>query len=244
MNPLVELESFYIATRRQAESGMMPVDEAVSLVNARTITDAAGVIWRVDVNASTPTKAAFLSGFPGQEPRPSDPSSFAASTNQQAPQVPPSGSYQMAQPYSGVPPQAPQPLAPIQRGPQPTQPQKKESKEPRAGRLSGIVSAVSEKFAVTPKMVTALVGLFVVLAAAYAFIKMRSGSDEPAGQTTVPTSSVASTTSTVLVPSTPPPTSPPETTAPPETVPQETTIPPLAPPGSDQTTETIPSFNP
>jgi len=118
VNPLVELESFYVATRRQAENGMMPVDEAVQLVNSRKITDAAGVVWVVDVNASTQTKAAFLAGFPGQEPRPADPSSFAANPNQNATPSP-SGSYQMAQPFTGVPSQPAAPLAPLQKQAQP-----------------------------------------------------------------------------------------------------------------------------
>ena len=209
MNPLVELESFYVATRRQAENGMMPVDEAVQLVNSRKITDAAGVVWVVDVNASTQTKAAFLAGFPGQEPRPADPSSFAANPNQNATPSP-SGSYQMAQPFTGVPSQPAAPLAPLQKQAQPAPAKEKRSS---SGKLSGVLSSVADRFAVTPKMVTALVGLFVVLAAAYAFLKMSSGSDEPAKSTNVSTT-VITTTSTVLVPSTPATTTPVEKTPP------------------------------
>ena len=209
MNPLVELESFYVATRRQAENGMMPVDEAVQLVNSRKITDASGVVWVVDVNASTQTKAAFLAGFPGQEPRPADPSSFAANPAQSSASSP-SGSYQMAQPFTGVPSQPSSPLAPLQK-----QAPVASSKVKRSlpGKITGALSSVADRFAVTPKMVTALVGLFVVLAAAYAFLKMRSGSDEPAKPATVPTTAIATTT-TALVPSTSPTTPPVETTPP------------------------------
>ena len=112
MTPLDELEKFYVELRGQAERQEIPVQQAMSTLQQKTVTDAAGVTWVVDPRRSTPTQAAFLSCSPGAQFLPAERSSFAQ--NFQAAQP----GYQMA-PMPGSMPPMPGAPAPMPGAPQP-----------------------------------------------------------------------------------------------------------------------------
>lgn len=253
MTPLDELEKFYVELRGQAERQEIPVQQAMSTLQQKTVTDAAGVTWVVDPRRSTPTQAAFLSCSPGAQFLPAERSSFAQ--NFQAAQP----GYQMAPMPGSMPPMpgapAPMPGAPAPMpgyAPQPTagpKPGKKvkqiKERAPRAS-IKDRLPSFGDGFSLSPRNITLLVVAFLLLAAVFAFFKMRGSEVAP------PTSVITPGTEVTTLP----PTDPSGTTAPVQTTPPTgETLPtvPVTPvpsvpspdqatsiPGPDQATSTVP----
>ena len=225
MTSLDELEKFYVELRGQAERQEIPVQQAMSTLQQKTVTDAAGVTWVVDPRRSTPTQAAFLSCSPGAQFLPAERASFAQ--NFQSAQ----SGYQMA-PMPGSMPPMPGAIAPMPGyAPQPTAGAKtgKKVKQPkeRAPRtsLKDRLPSFGDGFSLSPRNITLLVVAFLLLAAGFAFLKMRGSEESPPTSVITPGSEVTSTQ----------PTDPSGTIAPVQTsVPTGDTLPtvPVTPPPS------------
>ena len=86
MHPLQELELFYLDIRRQVEANQLQPDTGMNMVTERRVVDAAGVMWGVNVQQSSATRAAFLCAYPGQPPQVGDPSRFALAQQPAPPQ--------------------------------------------------------------------------------------------------------------------------------------------------------------
>lgn len=239
MTPLDELENFYVDLRGKAERQEIPVQQAMSMLQQKTVVDAAGVTWVVDPRRSTPTQAAFLACSPGMQFLPAERSSFAQ--NFQAAQP----GYQMA-PMPGVMPPAPGAPAPMPGyGPQPApdskpgkQKKQKHTKE-RAPRMSikDRIPSFGDGFSLSPRNITILVVAFLLLAAGFAFLKMRGSDEAPPTSVITPGSEVTPT-----APGDPSSTTAPGQTTPPtgETLPTVPVTPPPSVPTPDQATS-IPS---
>ncbi len=244
MTPLDELEKFYVELRGQAERQEIPVQQAMSTLQQKTVTDAAGVTWVVDPRRSTPTQAAFLSCSPGAQFLPAERSSFAQ--NFQAAQP----GYQMA-PMPGAMPPMPGTMAPMPGAPAPmpgyapqppagSKPGKKvkqpKEREPR-GSIKDRLPSFGDGFSLSPRNITLLVVAFLLLAAGFAFLKMRGSEDAPPTSVITPGAEV-----TTLPPVDPSGTTAPvQTTAPTgETLPTVPVTPPPSIPTPDQATS-IPS---
>lgn len=235
MHPLQELEQFYVDIRRQVETGQLPADQGLGMVRTRTVTDAAGTTWSVDLDPqrSTSQRAAFLAAQPGSQPAPADASSFAfaAPVQSQAP-IPAQGGFtltaQSPQNYTNsasAPVFAPERLdaPPAQKGKMKPAKKQKPMKEPKlkgSGRLSGLSDTFSN-WKLSPRVIIVLVGVFLLIAAAFLFL---GGSDSPSPTPT------ASTTTAALV-TTPSPASAP-TSVPTSDVPAPVTDPSLTAPVS------------
>ena len=232
MTPLDELEKFYVELRGQAERQEIPVQQAMSTLQQKTVTDAAGVTWVVDPRRSTPTQAAFLSCSPGAQFLPAERSSFAQ--NFQAAQP----GYQMA-PMPGSMPPMPGAPAPMPGAPQPTagpKPGKKVKQIKERGPRTSIkdrLPSFGDGFSLSPRNITLLVVAFLLLAAVFAFFKMRGS--EVAPPTSVITPGVEVTT---LPPTDQSGTTAPVQTTPPtgETLPTVPVTPPPSTPTPDQAT--------
>lgn len=249
MHPLQELELFYLDVRRQVDARQLPPQEGLKMVNERGVTDAAGVVWRVDVQRSSSERAAFLCAVAGQAPLPGDPSRFAFAQPSTTPSpaagnTPPAGfpgGYQLGAVGSGpsaggIPGMSQMPAAggvpPMSRQTAPTaaseeskkSKRQKKEKQPREG---GRLASLTGGFELTPRVITGLVIAFVVLTVAFMFFKMKGGST--AASKTSPT-----TTAIAIVQ----PTQLPTTTLPAESVETTTTLPAADP------TATAPSTAP
>ena len=210
MHPLQELEQFYVDIRRQVETGQLPADQGLGMVRTRTVTDAAGTTWSVDLDPqrSTAQRAAFLAAQLGSQPSPADASSFAfaAPVQSQAP-IPAQGGFtltaQAPQNYTSSAPTtvfAPERLdaPPAQKGKLKPAKKQKAMKEPKlkepklkgSGRLSGLSDTFSN-WKLSPRVIIVLVGVFLLIAAAFLFL---GGSDSPSPTPITSTTTAASVT--------------------------------------------------
>lgn len=249
MTPLDELENFYVDLRGKAERQEIPVQQAMSMLQQKTVMDAAGVTWVVDPRRSTPSQAAFLACSPGAQFLPAERSSFAQNFQAAQPgyqMAPMPGSMPQMPGAPGMMPQMPGAPAPMPGyAPQPApnskpgkQKKQKQTKE-RAPRMpiKDRLPSFGDGFNLSPRNITILVVAFLLLAAGFAFLKMRGSEEAPPTSVITPGSEVTSTQ-----PADPSGTNAPTQTTPPtgETLPTVPVTPPQSVPSPDQATS-IPS---